>query len=39
MPKLPIPPDGDINYVVDDFAWPWDAPETILCVHGLAEGA
>lgn len=38
MPKLPIPPNGEINFVVDDFAWPWDTPETILCVHGLAEG-
>lgn len=38
MPKLPIPPDGELNYVIDDFSWPWDAPETILCVHGLAEG-
>lgn len=37
MPKLPIPPDGEINYVIDDFAWPWNTPETILCVHGLAE--
>lgn len=37
MPKLPIPPDGEINYTLDNFAWPWDTPETILCVHGLAE--
>jgi len=37
MPKLPIPQDGEINFVVDNFAWPWDTPETILCVHGLAE--
>ena len=35
---MPIPPDGEINYVVDDFAWPWETPESILCVHGVAEG-
>ena len=34
MPKLPIPPDGEINFVVDNFAWPWDTPETIpLCAR------
>lgn len=37
MPKLPVPPGAEINYVVDNFAWPWETPETILCVHGLAE--
>jgi 3-oxoadipate enol-lactonase len=37
MPKLPIKPEGEINYVIDDFSWPWEKPESILCVHGVAE--
>ncbi len=35
---MPIPPDGEINYTIDDYAWPWETPESILCVHGVAEG-
>ena len=35
---MPISPDGEINYAVDDFAWPWETPESILCVQGVAEG-
>ncbi|MDA0656633.1 MAG: alpha/beta hydrolase [Proteobacteria bacterium] len=37
MPKMPIPPEGEINYVIDNYAWPWETPESILCVHGVAE--
>ena len=37
MPILRVPDGAEINYVVDRFAWPWETPETILCVHGLAE--
>jgi len=37
MPKLPIPPHGELNYVIDDFAPPWETTPTILCVHGVAE--
>jgi 3-oxoadipate enol-lactonase len=37
MPRLSVEPDAEIDYVIDDFSWPWETPESILCVHGLAE--
>ncbi|MEX2450043.1 MAG: alpha/beta hydrolase [Rhodospirillales bacterium] len=37
MPELSIQPDTTIHYVIDDFSWPWETPETVLCVPGLAE--
>ena len=38
MPTLRIPPDLDLHYVVDDYTDPWTKPETILLLHGNAEG-
>lgn len=39
MPKLAVEPSTEINYVIDDFTWPWEheTAETTLCVHGVAE--
>ena len=37
MPKLRIPPDLDLYYLVDNFADPWSNPSTILMLHGNAE--
>ena len=37
MPTLPCPPDGQVDYVVDDFTDPWRPSETILLLHGNAE--
>ena len=39
MPTLRIPPDLDLNYLVDDFTDPWRTPETILMLHGNAESS
>ena len=38
MPKMPLPPFCQINYTIDDYAWLWESPDSILCVHGVAEG-
>ncbi|MEQ8195816.1 MAG: alpha/beta fold hydrolase, partial [Rhodospirillales bacterium] len=37
MPELSIQPDAALHYVIDDYSWPWETPETVLCVPGLAE--
>jgi len=37
MPTLPLAPDAELHYRVDDFTDPWTAPETILLLHGNAE--
>src|SRR5215468_2583077 len=37
MPTLRIPPDLDLNYLVDNFVDPWSNPGTILMLHGNAE--
>jgi pimeloyl-ACP methyl ester carboxylesterase len=36
---LRIPPDLDLNYVVDDYTDPWREPGTILMLHGNAESS
>src|SRR5215813_9442955 len=37
MPTLRIPPDLEMNYVVDDYTDPWRKPDTVLMLHGNAE--
>src|ERR1700747_385871 len=37
MPTMPIPPDLDLHYGVDDFTAPWSKPSTVLMPHGNAE--
>ena len=37
MPTLRIPPDLEMNYLVDDYTDPWRKPDTILMLHGNAE--
>jgi 3-oxoadipate enol-lactonase len=39
MPTLPIPPDLEMHYLVDDFTDPWRRPETVLMLHGNAESS
>src|ERR1700741_5302386 len=38
MPTLLCPPDTQMHYLVDDFTDPWRKSETILLLHGNAEG-
>lgn len=37
MPIVKISDDLDMHYTVDDFTVPWETPETVVMVHGLAE--
>ena len=37
MPTLQCSPDGQLQYLVDDFTDPWRQSETILLLHGNAE--
>jgi pimeloyl-ACP methyl ester carboxylesterase len=39
MPTLPIPPNLDLHYIVDDYNEPWRTPATILLLHGTAESS
>ena len=39
MPTLPIPPDLNLYYVVDDYTDPWHEPSTVLMLHGNAESS
>jgi 3-oxoadipate enol-lactonase len=39
MPTLPIPPNLDLHYLVDDYTDPWRTPGTMLLLHGNAESS
>ena len=39
MPYLELPPDLKLYYEINDYTDPWDAPETVLLVHGAVEPA
>jgi len=39
MATLPIPPDLDLFYRVDDFTDPWREPATVLMLHGNSESS
>jgi 3-oxoadipate enol-lactonase len=39
MHTLSLSPGIDLAYHIDDFTDPWTSPETIICLHGLAEGS
>jgi pimeloyl-ACP methyl ester carboxylesterase len=38
-PAILMRPDGKIRYFIDDFSNPWEAPEVVLMLHGIAEQA
>jgi 3-oxoadipate enol-lactonase len=38
MPTFQPTPDLRMHYEVDDFTDPWSKPETVLLLHGNAEG-
>jgi 3-oxoadipate enol-lactonase len=38
VPTFHVAPDLDLHYRVDDFTDPWRTPQTILLLHGNAEG-
>jgi len=38
MPTLSLSHGVDLAYQIDDFTDPWTTPETVVCLHGLAEG-
>ena len=39
MAKMSIAPYGDIYYRIDDFTRPWEAADTVCCVHGFCESS
>lgn len=39
MPDIAITDDCTLSYRIDDFTDPWAAPQTVVCLHGIAESA
>jgi len=37
MPSLALSPGVELFYRIDDYTDPWTEPQTVLCLHGLAE--